>query len=125
MVLQNRDEQVILFRINNLHLKLALQQTDGRPATNVNSRSCQIDGSPAAQFLVQFPGRAQRTCSCSRSLTLVSNGSRLSWRTSYQVSFLVHYLELLVYPNISETLMTWLGSGVLLVQFGHLMEYAF
>lgn len=31
---------------------------------------------------------------------------------SYQGSFLIHYLEAFVYPDVPPLLLTWLGSGV-------------
>jgi len=36
----------------------------------------------------------------------------------YQESFLTHYLEALVYPNISQTLLTWCAVGVCLFILG-------
>ncbi len=36
----------------------------------------------------------------------------------YQESFLIHYLEVLVYPNISQTLLTWCAVGVCLFILG-------
>ncbi|MFQ5737730.1 MAG: DUF2784 family protein [Acidobacteriota bacterium] len=36
----------------------------------------------------------------------------------YQESFLVHYLEALVYPNVSQTLLTWCAVAVCLFILG-------
>ena len=35
--------------------------------------------------------------------------------TPYRGSFIVHYLDALVYPNVPDALLTWLGGGVCLM----------
>ena len=35
--------------------------------------------------------------------------------TPYRGSFLIHYLEALVYPDVPQELLTWVGSGVCLL----------
>lgn len=39
-------------------------------------------------------------------------------RTPYQEGFLIHYLDLLVYPDVSETLLTGCASAVCLFNLG-------
>lgn len=44
---------------------------------------------------------------------------------SYQGSFLIHYLEIVVYPDVSPELLAWAGSGVCLLILGiHARRYA-
>jgi hypothetical protein len=38
--------------------------------------------------------------------------------TPYRGSFIVHYLDALVYPNIPDALLTWLGGGVCVLILG-------
>ena len=35
--------------------------------------------------------------------------------TPYRGSFIVHYLDAVVYPNVPDALLTWLGGGVCLM----------
>ena len=37
---------------------------------------------------------------------------------SYQGSFLIHYLEAIIYPNVSQELLTWVGPGVCILILG-------
>jgi hypothetical protein len=32
--------------------------------------------------------------------------------TPYRGSFIIHYLDALVYPNVPDVLLTWIGAGV-------------
>ncbi|HUJ51532.1 MAG TPA: DUF2784 domain-containing protein [Bryobacteraceae bacterium] len=34
--------------------------------------------------------------------------------TPYRGSFIIHYLDALIYPNVPEALVTWIGAGVCL-----------
>ncbi|MBI3665741.1 MAG: DUF2784 domain-containing protein [Acidobacteria bacterium] len=38
--------------------------------------------------------------------------------TPYQEGFLVHYLKALIYPEVSQTLLTWVASAVCLFNLG-------
>jgi Protein of Unknown function (DUF2784) len=37
---------------------------------------------------------------------------------AYEGSFLIHYLEAVIYPDVSQELLTWVGSGVCFVILG-------
>ena len=43
---------------------------------------------------------------------------RRAGSVSYQGSFLIHYLEAIIYPNVSQELLTWVGSGVCILILG-------
>src|SRR5713226_10032008 len=43
---------------------------------------------------------------------------RRAGSAEYQGSFLMHYLEAVIYPDVSPELLTWAGSGVCLVILG-------
>jgi hypothetical protein len=43
---------------------------------------------------------------------------RRAGSAEYQGSFLIHYLEAVIYPDVSQELLTWVGSGVCFVILG-------